>query len=433
MAKQKLAVFFFFLWAVMAAQDDKTTIIATDVTNFWNAYDKITATTDSVKQYDILQKMYFDKGTEGLKNIMQARRYTAKDYIKAINNYPEFWKSIRKNTFKTKKLASEIEHDIARLKAAYPDLRPVPVYFTIGAFRTNGTILDNTVLIGSEMALADKATVISELPENLHYFYKTFTPIKEIGLLCTHEYVHTQQKTLTGSLLYYCLYEGVAEFVSTKVTGKPAATPAIAFGKKHEKAVREQFEKEMQVMDNTYNWIWGINQNDLKERDLGYYIGYAICERYYEMAADKKQALKEMIELDYTHEKEVAAFVDKTKFFSRTLAQMETDYDNARPQVVSVTPFSDGSKNVSPGPVRITLHFSEVMHKNFRGFDFGPLGEEHVLRVANVIGFSEDGKSFTFEADLKPGKHYQSYATSRFRTVDGIRLKPYLIDIQTAE
>lgn len=54
------------------------------------------------------------------------------------------------------------------------------------------------------------------------------------------------------------------------------------------------------------------------------------------------------------------------------------------------------------------------------------------LRVKNVVGFSEDGKSFTFEVELKPNQRYQSLVTNRFRTINGISLKTFLIDITTA-
>ena len=73
------------------------------------------------------------------------------------------------------------------------------------------------------------------------------------------------------------------------------------------------------------------------------------------------------------------------------------------------------------------------MDKNHRGFDYGPLGESNVLRVKSVIGFSEDGKSFTFEVELKPNQRYQSLVASTFRSIEGNPLKPFLIDFQTAE
>jgi hypothetical protein len=55
--------------------------------------DKITETKDSVQRYDYLNTLFIDPGTPGLKAVMKARAYTAKSYIDAINQYPEFWNS----------------------------------------------------------------------------------------------------------------------------------------------------------------------------------------------------------------------------------------------------------------------------------------------------------------------------------------------------
>ncbi len=421
--------------SVSYGQKRNAEIISSDVDHFWEAYDAIVATPDSARQYELLQKLYFDKGTEGLEAIRQRRRYTAKEYIDAIHKYPDFWKTIRKNTLSVNKLSLEIQKNIAQLRKVYPELRPAPIYFTVGVFRTNGTISDGKVLIGSEMALSDRNVNTDALPNYLHSYYKNLNPIDDIGLLCTHEYVHTQQKEMVDDLLYYCLYEGVAEFISTKVTGKPSYTPAIAFGKKNEARVKALFERDMQHIETTYNWLWGTNQNALKERDLGYYIGYAICEKYYDRAKDKKQAIKELIELDYSNPEQIEALVNSTGFFSGTLAQIKADYDKIRPTVIGMKPsVVAGDDGLLPaGPLTITLMFSEEMDKNFRGFDFGPLGENHVLRISKVIGFSDDGRSFRFETELKPGYHHQSTATVNFRNKAGIRLKPFLIDLTAAK
>ena len=162
--------------------------VSTDVDNYWEAYDKIVPTNDSILQYQYINDLYIDKGSEGLKNIMIARSYTAQNYVEAINNYPKFWASVRENTRKSKEFEQSITESIAKLKAVYPNLELAPIYFTIGSFKTNGTILEKKVLIGNEMAFADKSTYIDELPEWRKPFFKEYNPIAGLELLCTHEY-----------------------------------------------------------------------------------------------------------------------------------------------------------------------------------------------------------------------------------------------------
>lgn len=418
---------------VSFAQNIKQRFVSTDIEHFWTAYDKIMATKDSAQQYAFLKALYLDKGTQGLKGLIEVRNYTEKELMQWITQYPKFWNSLRANTLNVKSLYPKIEANIQKLKNAYPDLRPATIYFSVGAFRAGGTTQANKVLIGSELSLADKTTIVDELPNWRQTFYKTQNPFNELPLLCTHEYIHTQQKEIVDNLLSICLYEGVAEFISCKVTGSKSDVPAIEFGKANQKSVVEQFVSDLFIMTNNYNWLWGENRNALKVRDLGYYIGYEICERYYQLSQNKAEAIKELIELDYTNEKAVERIVDLSQLLPKTLAALNADYEKQRPTVIALAPFENGSQNVKAGRTKITVMFSEPLLKYNTGLDFGPLGQEFWPTIMAERVFGEDGKSWTFEADLQPNWHYQILVSNNFRKENGVRLKPYLIDFRTAD
>ena len=81
---------------------------------------------------------------------------------------------------------------------------------------------------------------------------------------------------------------------------------------------------------------------------MGYYIGYEICERYYNSSKDKAKAIKELIELDYTNERQVERIVNSTHFLPRTLNEFNKDYEEQRPKVISIQPFNNGSKKINP-------------------------------------------------------------------------------------
>lgn len=415
------------------AQNNKQTFVSTDIDNFWVAYDKITSTKDSVEQYKYLKELYIDKGSQGLKSLIELKNYTDKNFIDAIAKYPKFWNSLKPKTLNVKELYPEIETDIQKLKNAYPDLKPSTIYFTIGSFRSNGTTQNNAILIGSELTLADNSTSIEELPEWRQPFYREYNQRKNIALLCVHEYIHTQQKELVQNLLSMCLYEGVAEFVSCKVTGRKSNTPAIEFGKANQKEVVNLFVSDLFIMSNNYNWLWGENRNHLKIRDLGYYIGYEICERYYNLSKDKTKAIKELIELDYSNEKEVERIVDLTKLLPKTLEELYSDYDKQRPTVVSISPFENGSQKVKSGIIQMSINFSTEMDVNYRGFDYGPLGENHIYKFRQLIGWSNNNKTITVEVEIDSNKQYQALITNSFRNKSGFALKPYLIDFKTIE
>ncbi|MFH6966393.1 DUF2268 domain-containing putative Zn-dependent protease [Flavobacterium sp. FlaQc-28] len=429
--------FFLALFLIAAKLSFSQTVdqkfVSTDIDNFWNAYDKIITEKDTTKQYSFLKELYIDKATPGLKSLIEVRNYTSKNFIDAINKYPKFWNSIRPNTLSVKEVYPEIEADIKKLKEAYPDLKPSTIYFSIGAFRTNGTIQNDRILIGSELSLADEKTFINELPEWRQPFYKEYEPRKNIALLCTHEYVHTQQKELVENLLSMCLYEGIAEFISCKVTGKKSSSPAIEFGKNNQEKVINQFIADLYIISNNYNWLWGENKNNLKIRDLGYYIGYEISERYYNTSKDKTKAIKTLVELDYHNEKEMEQIVDAAKLFPKSVKKLNQDYEKQRPTVLAISGFKNGNKKVKSGLTAITITFSEPLNGRNTGIDFGPLGEEFCPKISPERNWSSDNKSWTFKADLLPNKKYQILITNNFRKQNGIRLKPYLIEFQTTE
>jgi Predicted Zn-dependent protease (DUF2268) len=410
-------------------------IITSDIDNFWIAYDSIIATKDTLKQYNFLNKLYFEKGSYGLKTIREVKDYTAKDYLDAINNFPLFWATIRENTFKSKVLAIEIETGIKQLKQLYPELKQASIYFTIGALRTNGTTIDSTVLIGTELAFADAQTVTAEFPKNLSHLKSYFAtnPINNVSFLNVHEFVHTQQKNHDYILLYRSVYEGIAEFVAVKATGEVSTAPAIAFGKLNNDRIRAKFSKALFSAYAINYWLYNNTNNEFKMRDLGYYVGYAICEKYYEQAKDKRKAIKDMIELDYGNEKAFAKYINTSKYFDKDLKILKADYESDKPTVLSIKEFKNGSTTVDPNIKIVSVTFSQAMNPNQRGFEFGPLGEANALMVKKFIGFSEDGKTMTFEVALTGNKKFQIEITDKFRSLDGVPLVPYLIDIKTAQ
>ena len=432
--KYLILILFCTITTTIYSQKSNETIVTYDIDNFWAAYDKIKATNDTIKQYQYINE-YIAKGSPGLKALIEVRHYTPLFYLQTINSFPKFWTSVRPNTLKAKEFGKDIQLGVDKFKKLYPEARSAKIYFSIGALLTSGTTQNDKVLIGSELACADQNTVSSEFPNWLGHLEPFFesNPIKEIVFLNVHEYVHTQQKgTICSTLLGQSVMEGVAEFLAAKALNKASPTPAVSFGQKHYTRIRSSFSKEMFSPITQRNWLYNDFNNDFSMRDLGYYTGYTICESYYNKAPDKKAAIKQMIELDYDDENALAAFVDKSGYFERPVKQYKDEFEKSRPTVTNLKPFKNGDINVKPGTTEIVIEFSMPMNKDFRNFDYGPLGESNSLQITRVNGFSADGKSVIVVANLEPNKHYQLTVGSGFRNIDGISLVPYVIDITTS-
>ncbi|MFT5167828.1 MAG: hypothetical protein ACI8P3_003066 [Saprospiraceae bacterium] len=405
-------------------------IVSEDISNFWKAYDAIKTTNDSLKQMKYLQTLFLDNASDGQKRMMEARRYTPEEYLLSINNRSKFWNSIRKNTENIKSFNEELRKGVEKLVGIYPPLNLSTIYYTIGNHRSPGTGVDSLVLLGTEFALGDSTTFTSELPEHNQNYYK-INPTNHLQFLCVHEYVHTQQRPIVHNLLSLTLYEGIAEFVAIQATGRKSPWKAFTYGPENEDKIKQRFEEDIFRPNSVFNWLWNSPDNEFQTSELGYYIGFQIASLYFDAASNKKAAIKTLIELDYSDESEVEKLVNSTNYFSNTLDEMRKNYESTRPEIVSISEFSNNSKNINATLREITINFSKPMNKETRGFDFGPLGEDNVLRVQKVIGFSKDGKSFSFEVKLEENKQYQSLVTNRFQSISGFPLKPFLIDFKT--
>ncbi|HAD14123.1 MAG TPA: hypothetical protein DCF33_16995 [Saprospirales bacterium] len=401
-----------------------------DLSRFWIAYDSIVATSDTLAQARLLDQLFMAPATKGLKSLQEVRRYTPESYLHAIRSYPAFWKSIRHNSQHLESVKAEISRDVAQLKQYYPALKPATIYFLMGVFRTNGTTQADRVLLGAEMALTDASANTHELPEHLQNYYRLYRPLEQVGLLCTHEYIHIQQKQPQDNLLCYTLHEGIAEFISCHATGKPTSLPNFPFGFKEESRIKAQYIQDLYLPGVLNNWMWGTNTNELGERDLGYFVGYRIAEAYLAKAKNKAKAIRELIELDYTNDKAVERIVDGSGYFSKKISAIYQDYEASRPRVSHISPFKNKDKKVKPGLTRITVHFSQPLNGHNTGVDYGPLGETAFPTLSNRT-WSTAGTAWSFDADLMPGKTYQILLSNNFRLANGVRLKPFLIEFQT--
>ncbi|HTF29979.1 MAG TPA: hypothetical protein VK625_14100 [Flavitalea sp.] len=289
-----------------------TSVYTSDVDNFWIAFDSIITSDDKEKQLSFIRTLYIEKGTQGLKAFIKERDYTAEEYISLINKYPRFWKSVRANTLMIKSQFPRIEKGIEKFRDLYPDCKPAGIYFTIGALRSAGTTKSEMVLISTEMVAADSGTDASELSNWLKTLFKGQTSGDIVGMNI-HEYVHTQQSASGSTLLGKCLEEGSADFIAELATRQKNLNDYMLYGQRNESSLKRRFRFEM-YRRSSVNWLY--NGEKAEHADLGYFMGYAICKAYYDKAADKKKAVKEIIELDYSNKEAITAFLEKSGYYN---------------------------------------------------------------------------------------------------------------------
>lgn len=295
--KQILIIFFLFL-SFLSSGQSTTEISTQDITHFWEAYDSLATSKDSVATF---QRLYIERATPGFIAFIKARDFTAKEYVTLIKRYPKFWISIRPNTERIASRKHEVEEVFKRFKELYPHFKAPKVCFAIGGLRTGGTTTSDLILIGSEIASADSTTNKTEF-SGWHQYVIGNTG--DIVAMVAHEAVHTQQPDnlayvrgfMNYRVLTQSLREGSSEFISMKVVGSFANNTQYTYGLEHEAELWKKFQS--QIYSNDYSaWLYNGNKASEEPPDMGYFIGARICESYYNRTTDKAKAIREIIRM----------------------------------------------------------------------------------------------------------------------------------------
>jgi hypothetical protein len=289
--KMKKILILFLLWPCLCSAQY---VFKTDVDHFWSMRDSVLATPDTAKQLDFVRRLYMNKASDGLKAFLRNKNNPDQKWLALIKATPLFWDSLQMKMPGINAAIQKLEKHIIHFQQLYPSLKPAQIYLLIGLRQQGGTTRGNLALMGVEVLLNG-------------------TDMKDDQLvrLGIHEYMHTQQKRPDFqkiNVLTSSIREGACDFVSELITKLPVKTPYMDYGSKHEMVVWNLFKKEMYSQNND-NWVSTGNNSDLLAPDLGYFIGYQICKAYYDGSTDKKLALQQIIELDYTDGTAVTSFL----------------------------------------------------------------------------------------------------------------------------
>lgn len=285
--------------------ENSQTIQTLDIDHFWDAFDKLQFCKSKADSISIFQQFYLDRATSGLEDFMRVRNFTAEKFVLAVAKFPKFYRSIRSNTLAVKKAIPEINEMVKKFESIYPDFRWAKICFAIGVVSTGGTVSEQFLLIGTEIATATKDIDLSEFKNSplSKVLANGDDPIQKIKNFVAHEYVHTQQlpgthkKAIRCDLLYAALQEGICDFIGEMIAGNQINVIAQEYGNRKEKELWREFKSEL-CNESLKNWLY--NYTTVKDRpaDLGYYIGYQIAKSYYENAGDKKQAVIDIIRMN---------------------------------------------------------------------------------------------------------------------------------------
>ena len=288
---------------------DSPQITTSDIDNFWYAFDQLAVREDSVR---VFQELYIDKASSEFKKFLKLRNFTAEEYVRSVRKLPKFWNSVRPMTEQIKYRKKELIPFFKKMEAVYPEYEQPDVCFAIGTLRTGGTTTQGLILVGAEIAAADSTIDKSELEED-NFMRMVLGSTGDIIAMVAHEAVHTQQPTgdnENASLLKQAIIEGGADFIASLLLAQQTMNKVtLDYGLKHEETLWKEFYKDVKEERSFDDTDWFYDYRSNRPADLGYFIGFKICEFYYNQSADKGQALEDIIEMT-----DPVEFLEKSRY-----------------------------------------------------------------------------------------------------------------------
>lgn len=286
---------------------EKAQLVTSDIALFWRAYDMAKPENNLV----VYRDEYLKKGSVGLQEYLRTKIGNSCNLVTSIDAAPKYYAALRAQSAKVENYKPQMLASFRKLKEIYPDAVFPNVYFLIGRMNNGGTATFKGLLIGVDMyGKTDEASV----GELTGWRKSAVGGAEQIPFIVAHELIHYQQKYgIFGelSLLGRSLHEGGADFVGELIAGSNIQPRLYEYGNAREKQLWLEFKKEMDKTD-TSNWLYQGDRAKDRPADLGYYIGYKITESYYNKAKDKKQAVREILDIkDFNAFLKASGYEDK--------------------------------------------------------------------------------------------------------------------------
>ena len=265
------------------------TVNIEDVTRFFSVYDAANGRPTAEQ----LQHDYLDAGSAGLHRFAQLRKISGDRIAANLARRPEMYSEAVRCMGVLPRVGERLAEVFGQLARLYPEAAFPPITLAVGPGKPVAVADESGVVIGIESLCA-----VTWLESNLED--------RSVHLIA-HEYAHVQQaiaspyfyNNVRPTVLEESLIEGAAEFTAELTSGSVSDTDLKAITRGREKAIEQKFVADEENADLS-KWLY--NGTLTKPGDLGYWVGYRIVKSYYVHAIDKRQALRNILELRDAHQ-----------------------------------------------------------------------------------------------------------------------------------
>jgi hypothetical protein len=268
-----------------AQQAARVDVHIEDVERFYRVYQTAGGHPDA----ETLQHEYLDKGSDGLHRLAELRHVTGESIAANLTKNLAVYVDAKRCMGALPRVRKRTEATFAKLGALYPEARFPPVTIAVGRGKPVGVTDRSGVMIGLE-ALCAVSWMQPDVEDRFVY-------------VIAHEYAHVQQAIASPAfydnekptVLEESLIEGAAEFVGEMTSGGIAYPAFKSREAGREKEIETAFVRDE---DKTDLSAWLYNGTLTQPGDLGYWVGYRIVKAYYDRARDKREALREILEMN---------------------------------------------------------------------------------------------------------------------------------------
>lgn len=231
-----------------------------------------------------LQHGYIDAGSDGVRQFTPDRIVSGGNLAAAIAENRDVYDHARDCLAALPSVKAKLVVAFRKLAAIDPEAIFPPVTILIGANNSGGTTSKSGVLIGLERTCS--STWLQPNPAD-----RLFHEI-------AHEYGHVEQpeEAQLGTVLKASLKEGVADLIAELISGQVSNVQLQQWTKGREREIDVQFLAEQDSRDLSH-WLYNDVGTPEKPGDLGYWVGWRIAKAYYLKAADKRAALRALLDL----------------------------------------------------------------------------------------------------------------------------------------
>ena len=259
---------------------------------------------NAVPTAEVLQRDYLDRAGAGVKVFTPMRIVDAHRLARVVASKPEAYRYAIKECLPR---LPALRNDLKAIYLAYAGLlpeRPLPaIEVVFGASNSGGTANSEMKVIGLEVACPTGSTP-EQFRTNMRGYF-------------AHETVHTWQgeetpQAAADPLLSQALREGVADYLTSVVTGEVPNAGRDAWARQRESWLWEEFKRDRQVMQSDSESLRKPMSNPRFKRwfancgiapdgwpcEAGYWIGMRVAEAYVNRSSDKRAAIRKLLELN---------------------------------------------------------------------------------------------------------------------------------------